>query len=306
LSFPILTPKFFLMNHKAGFVCIAGKPNVGKSTLMNALMGVKLSIVTSKEQTTRHRIRGIINGDDYQIVFSDTPGIIKPHYLLHERMMDNVRASFADADIVLFVTDLVEDYSNDELTNIFLALQTPLVVVINKADLSMQDEINKLISGWKKKLKPAAIIPVSAKENFNIEELKKALVENLREVPPYFPKEEVTDLPEKFFIAEIIREKIFKNYHREIPYSSEVAVISFKDEGTLVKIGAEIYVERKSQKAIIIGHKGEALKKTATQARKEMEEFLQKKVFLEVFVRVEEDWRNHEKKLKRFGYDNSI
>ncbi|MBK5286637.1 MAG: GTPase Era [Bacteroidia bacterium] len=293
------------MNHKAGFVCIAGKPNVGKSTLMNALMGVKLSIVTPKEQTTRHRIRGIINGEDYQIVFSDTPGIIKPHYLLHERMMDNVRASFADADLVLFVTDLVEDYSNEELVNVFLALKAPVIVAINKADLSMQDEINKLNSGWKKRLNPAAVIPVSAKENFNIEELKKVLVENLPEAPPFFPKEEITDLPERFFIAEIIREKIFRNYHREIPYSSEVAVIEFKDEGTLVKMRAEIYVERKSQKAIIIGHKGEALKKTATQARKDIEEFLGKKVFLEVYVRVEEDWRSHEKKLKRFGYDNS-
>jgi GTP-binding protein Era len=291
------------MNHKAGFVCIAGKPNVGKSTLMNALTGVKLSIVTPKAQTTRHRIRGIINGDDFQVVFSDTPGIIEPHYLLHERMMDNVRSAFADADLVLFVTDLVEDYSNEDLMKVFLAVKVPVIVAINKVDLSMQDEINKLTSGWKKKLKPAAVIPVSAKENFNIEELKKVLVENLPEAPPFFPKEEITDLPERFFIAEIIREKIFRNYHREIPYSSEVAVIEFKDEGTLVKMRAEIYVERKSQKAIIIGHKGEALKKTATQARKDIEEFLGKKVFLEVYVRVEEDWRNHEKKLKRFGYE---
>lgn len=290
------------MNHKAGFVCIAGKPNVGKSTLMNALTGVKLSIVTPKAQTTRHRIRGIINGDDYQVVFSDTPGIIEPHYLLHERMMDNVRASFADADIVLLVTDLVEDYSNEDLMKVFLAVKVPVIVAINKVDLSMQDEINKLTSGWKKKLKPAGVIPVSAKENFNIEELKKVLVEQLPEAPPFFPKEEITDLPERFFIAEIIREKIFRNYHREIPYSSEVAIIEFKDEGALVKMRAEIYVERKSQKAIIIGHKGEALKKTATQARKDIELFLGKKVFLEVYVRVEEDWRNHEKKLKRFGY----
>ena len=290
------------MNHKSGFVCIAGKPNVGKSTLMNALTGVKLSIVTPKEQTTRHRIRGIINGEDYQIVFSDTPGIIKPHYLLHERMMDNVRASFADADIVLLVADLVEDYSNDELTNVFIALKVPIIVAINKSDLSTQNEINKLISGWTKKLKPVTVIPVSAKENFNVEELKKVLIEQLPEAPPFFPKEEVTDLPTRFFVAEIIREKIFRNYHREIPYSSEVAVTEFKDEGTLVKIHAEIYVERKSQKAIIIGHKGEALKKVGTQARKDIEEFLGKKVFLETFVRVEEDWRSHEKKLKRFGY----
>jgi GTP-binding protein Era len=290
------------MNHKAGFICIAGKPNVGKSTLMNALTGVKLSIVTPKEQTTRHRIRGIINGEDYQIVFSDTPGIIKPHYLLHERMMDNVRASFADADIVLLVTDLVEDYSNDELVNVFLSLKTPVIVAINKSDISTQNEINKLISGWKKKLKPVAVIPVSAKENFNVEELKKVLIQHLPEAPPFFSKEEITDLPTRFFVAEIIREKIFRNYHREIPYSSEVAVVEFKEEGELVKIRAEIYVERKSQKAIIIGHKGEALKKVGTQARKDIEAFLGKKVFLETYVRVEEDWRSHEKKLKRFGY----
>jgi len=291
------------MNHKAGFVCIAGKPNVGKSTLMNALTGMKLSIVTPKAQTTRHRIRGIINGEDFQVVFSDTPGIIKPHYLLHERMMDNVRAAFADADVVLLVTELDEDYDNEELTRVFRELKTPVIVAINKADLSGEDEIKKLVSGWKKKLNPKAVIPVSAKENFNIEELKQMLVELLPEAPPFFPKEDVTDLPVRFFVAEIIREKIFRNYHREIPYAAEVKVIAFKEEEALVKISAEIYVERKSQKGIIIGSKGEALKKTGTQARKDIEEFLGKKVFLQLYVRVEEDWRNHEKKLKRFGYE---
>jgi GTP-binding protein Era len=292
------------MNHKAGFVCIAGKPNVGKSTLMNALTGMKLSIVTPKAQTTRHRIRGIINGENFQIVFSDTPGIIKPHYLLHERMMDNVRAAFADADVVLLVADLSEDYSNEELTKVFQQLKTPVIVTINKADLSSESEIKKLVSGWKKKLNPKAVIPISAKENFNIEELKKTLVELMPEAPPFFPKEEVTDLPIRFFVAEIIREKIFRNYEQEIPYATEVKVLNFKEEGALVRIGAEIYVERKSQKGIIIGSKGEALKKTGTQARKDIEEFLGKKVFLEMFVRVEEDWRNHEKKLKRFGYES--
>ena len=292
------------MNHKAGFVCIAGKPNVGKSTLMNALTGMKLSIVTPKAQTTRHRIRGIINGEDFQIVFSDTPGIIEPHYLLHERMMDNVRAAFADADIVLLVTDLTEDYSNEELTKVFSELKTPVIVAINKADLSGEDEIKKLVSGWKKKLNPKAVIPISAKENFNIEELKKMLVELMPEAPPFFPKDETTDLPVRFFVAEIIREKIFRNYEQEIPYATEVKVINFKEEEALIRISAEIYVERKSQKGIIIGSKGEALKKTGTQARKDIEEFLGKKVFLEMFVRVEEDWRNHEKKLKRFGYEN--
>src|SRR5258706_8536247 len=293
------------MNHKAGFVCIAGKPNVGKSTLMNALTGMKLSIVTPKAQTTRHRIRGIINGEDFQVVFSDTPGIIKPHYLLHERMMDNVRAAFADAVVVLLVTDLDEDYDNEELTKVFRELKTPVIVTINKADLSGEDEIKKLVSGWKKKLNPKAVIPVSAKENFNVEELKRMLVELLPEAPPFFPKEEVTDLPVRFFVAEIIREKIFRNYQQEIPYATEVKVINYKEEEGLIRISAEIYVERKSQKGIIIGSKGEALKKTATQARKDIEEFLGKKVFLEVFVRVEEDWRNHEKKLRRFGYEST-
>ena len=292
------------MSHKAGFVCIAGKPNVGKSTLMNALTGMKLSIVTPKAQTTRHRIRGIINGEDFQIVFSDTPGIIKPHYLLHERMMDNVRAAFADADIVLLVTDLDEDYDNRELTEVFRKLQTPVIVAINKADLSGEDEIKKLVSGWKKKLNPKAVIPISAKENFNIKELRQMLVDLLPEAPPFFPKEEVTDLPVRFFVAEIIREKIFRNYRQEIPYATEVKVINFKEEQNLIRIEAEIYVERKSQKGIIIGNKGEALKKTATQSRKDIEEFLGKKVFLELFVRVEEDWRNHEKKLRRFGYES--
>lgn len=292
------------MEHKAGFICIAGKPNVGKSTLMNALTGMKLSIVTPKAQTTRHRIRGIISGENFQIVFSDTPGIIKPHYKLHERMMDNVRAAFADADIVLLVTDLAEDYNNEEIVSVFRELKTPVIVTINKSDISGEDEIKKLISGWKKKLNPKAIIPVSAKENFNVQELKQMLVELLPEAPAYFSKDEITDLPVRFFTAEIIREKIFKNYHREIPYSTEVKVINFKEEGALVKISAEIYVERKSQQGIIIGRKGEALKKTATQARKDLEEFLGKKVFLELFVKVEEGWRNHEKKLRKFGYDS--
>ena len=292
------------MNHKAGFVCIAGKPNVGKSTLMNALTGMKLSIVTPKAQTTRHRIRGIFNSENFQIVFSDTPGIIKPHYRLHERMMDNVRAAFSDADIVLLVTDLDEDYNNEELTNVFRQLKTPVIVALNKADISSESEIKKLASGWKKKLNPKAVIPISAKEIFNIEELKKTLVELMPEAPPFYSKDDITDLPERFFVAEIIREKIFRNYQQEIPYATEVKVIAFKDEEAIIKINAEIYVERKSQKGIIIGAKGEALKKTATQARKDIEEFLGKKIFLELFVRVEEDWRNHEKKLKRFGYEN--
>jgi GTP-binding protein Era len=215
-----------------------------------------------------------------------------------------VRAAFADADVVLLVADLSDDYSNEELTKVFQQLKTPVIVAINKADVSGEDEIKKLVSGWKKKLNPKAVIPISARENFNVEELKKMLVELMPEAPPFFPKEEVTDLPVRFFVAEIIREKIFRNYEQEIPYATEVKVIDFKEEAALTRISAEIYVERKSQKGIIIGSKGEALKKVGTQARKDIEEFLGKKVFLEMFVRVEEDWRNHEKKLKRFGYES--
>lgn len=290
------------MNHKAGFVCIIGKPNVGKSSLMNCMLGEKLSIVTPKAQTTRHRIKGILNGDDFQVVFSDTPGIIEPHYLLHDKMMEFVQASLADADAVLFISDLEETYMDEEIMNRLLAITIPIIVVINKSDLSTQEEINKLVHGWKKKLKPHAIIPISATGNFNVDKVNETILEVLPEAPPFFPKEDLSDLTERFFVAEMIREKIFLNYEKEIPYSTEVAIETFTEENGLIKIRAIIFVERDSQKGIIIGNKGDAIKQVGTQARKDMENFLGKKVFLELFVKVEKEWRKNELKLKRFGY----
>ena len=290
------------MSHKAGFVCIIGKPNVGKSSLMNCMLGEKLSIVTPKAQTTRHRIKGILNGDDFQVVFSDTPGIIEPHYLLHDKMMEFVQASLADADAVLFISDLEETYMDEEIMNRLLAITIPIIVVINKSDLSTQEEINKLVHGWKKKLKPHAIIPISATGNFNVDKVNETILEVLPEAPPFFPKEDLSDLTERFFVAEMIREKIFLNYEKEIPYSTEVAIETFTEENGLIKIRAIIFVERDSQKGIIIGNKGDAIKQVGTQARKDMENFLGKKVFLELFVKVEKEWRKNELKLKRFGY----
>ena len=294
--------KKIAVNHKAGFVCIIGKPNVGKSTLMNCMLGEKLSIVTPKAQTTRHRIKGILNGDDFQVVFSDTPGIIEPHYLLHDKMMEFVQASLADADAVLFISDLEETYMDEEIMNRLLAITIPIIVVINKSDLSTQEEINKLVHGWKKKLKPHAIIPISATGNFNVDKVNETILEVLPEAPPFFPKEDLSDLTERFFVAEMIREKIFLNYEKEIPYSTEVAIETFTEENGLIKIRAIIFVERDSQKGIIIGNKGDAIKQVGTQARKDMENFLGKKVFLELFVKVEKEWRKNELKLKRFGY----
>lgn len=290
------------MSHKAGFVSIIGKPNVGKSTLMNCMLGEKISIVTPKAQTTRHRIKGILNAEDFQIVFSDTPGIIEPHYLLHDKMMDFVQASLADADAVLFISDLEETYMDEEIMNRLLAIKIPVIVAINKSDLSTQEEINKLVHGWKKKLKPHAVIPISATGDFNVDKVKDTILEVLPEAPPFFPKEDLSDLTERFFVAEMIREKIFLNYDQEIPYSTEVGIETFTEENGLIKIRAIIFVERDSQKGIIIGNKGEAVKRVGTQARKDMENFLGKKVFLELFVKVEKEWRKNELKLKRFGY----
>jgi GTP-binding protein Era len=290
------------MGHKAGFVSIIGKPNVGKSTLMNKLLGISLSIVTPKAQTTRHRIKGILNTEDVQIVFSDTPGILDPHYLLHEKMMEAVKASLEDADIVMLITDLSEAYMDEDFRNRIKAVKAPLIVVINKVDLSSPDEVNKLIHGWKKHLKPHTVIPVSAKENFNVRELQAELINLLPESPPYFSKEDLSDSSQRFFVSEIIREKIFLHYQEEIPYSSEVAIESFKDEGKLIRISAVIYVERDSQKAILIGRKGDSIKRIGMEARKDIEEFLGKQIFLELFVKVEKDWRKQENKLRRFGY----
>ena len=292
------------MAHKSGFVSIVGKPNVGKSTLMNQILGERLSIVTPKAQTTRHRIKGILNADDYQVVFSDTPGILEPHYLLHKKMMDFVESALADSDAVLVINDLTEAYLEESLVEQLKKIKVPVIVIINKVDLSTQNEINKLIHGWKKAIKPHAVIPVSALNNFNTDKIVEALLEIIPESPPFFSKENLSDLTQRFFTAEMIREKIFLFYDKEIPYSTEVGIEEFKDDKTLVKIRAIIFVERTSQKGIIIGHKGEALKKVGTAARKDMEKFLGKKVFLELYVKVEEDWRKKENSLKRFGYSS--
>jgi GTP-binding protein Era len=290
------------MGHKSGFVGIIGKPNVGKSTLMNQLIGEGLSIVTPKAQTTRHRIKGILNTDDYQLVFSDTPGILEPHYLLQEKMMDFVKATLEDADAVLFISDLSETYMDEELMKKLSVISVPVIVVINKIDESSTDEINKLIHGWKKKLKPFAVIPVSALKKFNTEKIIETLLEKIPEAPPFFPKDSLSDANQRFFVSEFIREKILLHYKQEIPYSVEVIVDSFKEEKKITRIAATIYVERESQKGIIIGSKGEDIKRIGTEARIDIERFLGKSVFLELFVKVEKEWRKNENKLKRFGY----
>lgn len=290
------------MGHQAGFVSIIGKPNVGKSTLMNRLVGQSLSIVTPKAQTTRHRIKGILNDENYQVVFSDTPGILEPHYLLQEKMMDFVTESLKDADAVLYISDLSEAYGDEELMRRLLQIKVPVVVVINKMDQSSPDEINKLVHGWKKKLNPHAIIPISALKDFNVEQVRDALLALMPEAPPYFPKENLSDASERFFVSEIIREKIFMHYQQEIPYSAEVGIEEFKEENKIIRINAVIFVERDSQKGILIGKGGESIKRIGTEARKDIERFLGKKVFLELFVKVEKDWRKSENKLRRFGY----
>ena len=292
--------------HRAGFVSIIGKPNVGKSTLMNAMVGEKLSIITSKAQTTRHRIMGIINGEDFQIVYSDTPGIIEPKYELHKSMMRFVNVSLEDADVILFVTDIYEQYDEDDVLKKLKKIDhIPIYLLINKVDMAKQEEIDEKILYWKEKLPLVKeIIPVSAKEKFNTDKVFNSIKETIPVHPPYYDKDELTDKSERFFASEIIREKIFLNYKKEIPYSTEVVITSFKDEEKIIRIGAEIYVERDSQKGIIIGPKGATLKKVASEARIDMETFFGKKVFLETFVKVEPDWRSKEKKLDRFGYNN--
>ncbi len=290
------------MGHKAGFVGIIGKPNVGKSTLMNRIIGEQLSIVTAKEQTTRHRIKGILNGDEYQIIFSDTPGILEPHYLLQEKMMEFVNASLEDADAVLFITDNSETYMDETIVARLAAIKVPLIVVINKVDLSTPEEINKLVHGWKKKVNPLAVIPVSALLKFNTEKITEMLLTLMPEAPAFFSKEQLSDSNERFFISEIIREKIFMHYQQEIPYSTEVGVEAFKEEEKIIRISAVIFVERDSQKGIIIGRKGEGIKRIGSEARRDIEKSLGKQVFLELFVKVEKEWRKNENKLRRFGY----
>ncbi|MFN7912406.1 MAG: GTPase Era [Bacteroidota bacterium] len=289
--------------HKSGFVNIIGCPNVGKSTLMNALVGEKLSIITSKAQTTRHRIMGIVSGDDYQIVFSDTPGIIKPLYKLQEKMMQFVVTAFSDADVFLLITDVFEDIKLDEsYIEKLKKTTTPVLILINKLDISTQEKIEEKVQEWHTKLPNAEILPISALSKFNLDLVISKIIKLLPANEAYYDKAELTDKPERFFVCEIIREKILLNYKKEIPYSVEVITNSFKDEGTIIKIQSDILVERDSQKGIIIGNKGAALKRVGTDARKDLEAFFGKKVFLELFVKVEKDWRGNEKRLSQFGY----
>ena len=289
--------------HRAGFVNIIGNLNVGKSTLMNALVGENLSIVTAKAQTTRHRIMGIVNGEDWQIVFSDTPGILKPSYALQQSMLDFVDVAIGDADVILYVTDVVEKKDkNEEYIEKLQKLECPVLIVLNKIDLSDQPTVLRLIDEWKQLVPRAEIFPVSAKEKFNLEGILESIIAKLPVSPPWYDKEQFTDKSMRFFASEIIREKILENYDKEIPYCTEVVIERFKEGSERYDIGAVINVMRDSQKGILIGKGGSALKRVATQARLEMEDFFQKKVFLQVFVKVEPDWREDRKMLRKFGY----
>ncbi len=291
------------MAHKAGFVNIIGSPNVGKSTLMNVLVGERLSIITSKAQTTRHRIMGIVNGEDFQIVYSDTPGVLKPNYKLQESMMEFVHTALTDADVILFVTDIYEDIKIEEkILNKIKNAGAKVLLLINKIDLATQEKLEEKVACWKNEVPNSEVIPVSALEKFNVNYIFDRILACLPEGPGFYDKDQLTDKPEKFFVSEIIREKILTNYKKEIPYSVEVIVESFKDEEKIIKIRAEIIVVRDSQKGIIIGHQGKALKKVGTEARKDIEGFFGKQVFLELFVKVNKDWRDSDTQLKRFGY----
>ena len=290
--------------HKSGFVNIIGNPNVGKSTLMNALVGERLSIITSKAQTTRHRILGIVNGDDFQIVYSDTPGILKPNYKLHESMMKVVQGALKDADIILYVTDVTEGTEHrNEFVDKILRSGIKTILVINKIDLTTPDKLEQLVDEWRHILPDALIVPVSAVHNFNIGGLFDRILELLPEGEPFYPKDALTDKSLRFFASEIIREKILLNYEKEIPYSVEISIEEYKEEPTIDRISAVIYVARDSQKGILIGHQGSRLKKVGSEARADLEQFLGKKVFLQLFVKVNEDWRNSDRQLKRFGYE---
>ncbi|MHC5308981.1 GTPase Era [Myroides sp. LJL116] len=292
------------MTHKAGFVNIIGNPNVGKSTLMNALVGERLSIITSKAQTTRHRILGIVNEEDYQIVFSDTPGIIKPAYELQESMMDFVKTAFEDADILIYMVEVGEKELKDEaFFNRISNSKVPVLLLINKIDKSNQVQLEEQMDLWHAKVPNAEIFPISALEHFNTQAVFDRIIELLPVSPPYYPKDALTDKSERFFVNEIIREKILLNYDKEIPYAVEVETEEFLEEEMIIRIKSVIMVERDSQKGILIGHKGSALKKVGTSAREEMEKFFQKKVHLELFVKVNKDWRSSEYQLKRFGYN---
>ena len=293
------------MTHKSGFVNIIGNPNVGKSTLMNALMGERLSIITSKAQTTRHRILGLLNGDDFQIVISDTPGIIKPAYALQESMMDFVRTALEDADVLLYMVEIGEKALKDE--QLFARLQntnTPLLLLLNKIDTSDQETLEAAVVYWKEQLPKAEIHPISALENFGIEALMNRLIELVPKGPAYFPKDQLTDKPERFFVNECIREKILLHYKKEIPYSVEVETEEFKEEEKIIRIRSLILVERSTQKGIIIGHQGKALKRVGVEARADLEKFFGKQIHLELYVKVNKNWRSDSQQLKRFGYQS--
>lgn len=291
------------MKHRSGFVNIIGHPNVGKSTLMNQLVGEKLSIITSKAQTTRHRILGIVNEEDYQIIYSDTPGVIEPAYKLQEGMMKFVFNSLEDADLFLLMVECgQQQFKNEKLFEFLRQTETPIILLINKIDVSNQEVLEEQMEHWHKELPKAEVMPISALHNFNIELLKEKIVKMLPECPPYYPKDSLTDKTERFFVEEKIREKILLNYEQEVPYSTEVLVEEFKEEEDIIRIRANIFVSRDSQKGILIGRGGSKLKKVGTEARKELEAFFEKKIYLNLFVKVNKDWRNDEGQLKRFGY----
>lgn len=292
------------MSHKAGFVSIIGKPNAGKSTLMNILVGEKMSIVTSKAQTTRHQIIGIVNTADHQIIFTDTPGVIKPAYTLQESMMSFVQGSLVDADVILLVTDINERYDESDVIQKLQKTDSPVAVLVNKIDKSSEEEVKKKLEYWQETLQPDAVIAISALHGHNTESVMQFILDRLPEHPPYYEKDVLTDKNERFFVSEIIREKIFKLYDKEIPYSSEVVVTSFKEDIGITRISAEIIVERDSQKNIVIGKAGSMIKKVGTYAREDIEQFLEKKVFLELFVKVVPDWRSKKNYLKSFGYEH--
>jgi len=290
--------------HRAGFVNIVGNPNVGKSTLSNRLVGERLSIITSKAQTTRHRIMGIVNGEDYQIVFSDTPGVLKPKFRLQQSMLEYSTGALVDADVLLYVTDVIETPTkNQDFLDKVAKEKIPILLVINKIDLLKgNDDLVRIIEQWKQLLPNAEVYPTSALENFNVDNIMKRIVELLPESPPYFGKDALTDRSSRFFVTEIVREKILTTYDKEVPYATQVIVEKFDESDTSIHIMAVIYVERDSQKGIIIGHQGKMLKRVGTEARKDIEKFFEKKVFLELYVKVEKDWRNQENKLRAFGY----
>jgi len=292
-----------MSKHKAGFVNIIGNPNVGKSTLMNAFVGERLSIITSKAQTTRHRILGIVNGDDFQILFSDTPGIIKPAYELQSSMMDFVKSAFEDADILIYMVEIGETELKDEaFFNKIKNAKIPVLLLINKIDKSAQEEVEEKIEYWQNKVPNAIIFAISALENFNIDSVFNKIIEVLPESPAFYPKDQLTDKPERFFVNEAIREKILMHYKKEIPYAVEIETEEFNEEEKIIKIRSIIMVERDSQKGIIIGHKGSALKRVGAEARKDLEKFFGKKIYLELYVKVNKDWRSNKNQLRRFGY----